>query len=557
MQYSRPDIKHIRYCYESIIISFQSAAVVEDAIIACQEIEALFNHFDTMLEIANIRHNLDIDDIYYENEQKYFDENAPLIYELKRQFEMLLLSSPHKKALESKFGSLLFLNIKISTKTFNSDIINDLILENKLCSKYASILASAKIQFDDKELTLSELAAYHQNNDRVIRRLSFKARSLWFMRNAEKFDIIFDGLVSVRTNMAKKMGYENFIELGYYRMQRNCYDKNMVAHFRENVAKYIVPVVLKIKANQAKRIKVSPITIYDDPYEFPDGNPNPISTYEEIIKNIKKMCHELSIETKEFIDFMLKNELFNVLPQKGKSNGFYCSYLPAYKSPFIFANFNGTSKDIELIIHEIGHAFADYVSRNALLSAQHIFPADVAEVHSMSMEIFSWPWINSFFGAQTQKYYYSHLSNMLSFIPYGAMVDEFQHLMYESPNIKSSEKNKLWLSLEKKYRPYIDMDDIPFYSDGRRWQAQTHIYEAPFYFIDYCLAHIIALLLWIENSNNHSAAWEKYFKFVSCAGTKTFLELIDTVKLRNPFEESTLKYISDVTMKWLDDNTMI
>jgi M3 family oligoendopeptidase len=337
-------------------------------------------------------------------------------------------------------------------------------------------------------------------------------------------------------------------------MQRNCYDEGMVAEFREGVKKYIVPIADRLKAEQAKRIGVPTLKAYDDTFKFPDGNPTPKGTKDDIFSNGRKMYHELSAETGEFMDLMLDNELIDAETRPGKSVGGYCANLDLFKSPFIFANFNGTAGDIDVLTHEAGHAFADYASRDIFPSNLKEYSNETAETHSMSMEFFTWPWMESFFGPDTNKYKYLHLSSALTFIPYGTMVDEFQHHVYARPEMTPAQRNELWLSLESQYRPYLDYGGIPFYSEGRRWQAQHHIYSSPFYYIDYCLAQAMALSFWAENQKDHDSAWAKYRRFVGFAGTKTFASLIEDAGLSSPFEPGTLYAVANAATAWLDAN---
>jgi M3 family oligoendopeptidase len=326
----------------------------------------------------------------------------------------------------------------------------------------------------------------------------------------------------------------------------------MVARFREGVMEHIVPVAARLKEEQARRIGEPEITVYDDSFEFPKGNAKPAGSPEDIFAHGKKMYHELSPETAVFIDFMLESELFDVLTRPGKSSGGYCYDIVDYKAPFIFANFNGTSGDIDVLTHEAGHAFADYSCRDLRPSDLRNFTAETAEVHSMSMEFFTWPWMDGFFGESAGKYRYSHLSGALTFIPYGVMVDEFQHIVYQNPDMTPGERNAEWLRLESRYRPWLKLSGVPFYGEGRRWQAQGHIYSSPFYYIDYCLAQTVALAFWAEDRRDHPGAWERYKRFLSCAGTKTFTDTVSFAGLPDPFDGETLKNLARSATQWLD-----
>ncbi|MCL1999279.1 MAG: M3 family oligoendopeptidase [Turicibacter sp.] len=554
MKYERLEFETAKQQLEEFLANFKNAKSADDCFAAYKEIDEYSKQIFSVFSLANIRNTLDTTDNFYAEEKKYSDEVSPKLRAIQQEITIVLLSSPFRKDMEAKWGTLMFDNAEIQLKTFKPEIVEDLQEENRLTTEYQNLTSSAQIEFDGKTLTLAELVPYYENPDRNVRKAAMTAASDWGMARAEEFDKIFDNLLAVRTKIGKKLGHENFTQVGYYRMQRNCYDQEMVAKFREGVVKYIVPVAKRLKEEQAKRIGVDGLKVYDDAFQYEDGNAKPIGTPDEIFAHGKKMYHELSPETGEFIDFMLDNELFDVLTRPGKAPGGYCSNIPIYKSPFIFANFNGTSHDIDVLTHEAGHAFAGYMAKDIYPSALQRYSAETAEIHSMAMEFFAWPWMEGFFGDQTQKYYDYHLASALTFIPYGTMVDEFQHHLYAKPEMKAAERDALWRELEAKYRPWLDLEGVPLYEAGRRWQLQLHIYKYPFYYIDYCLAQIMALSFWAENQENHKAAWAKYKRLVELAGTKTFVGLIEDAGLPTPFVADNLKIVSDAAVKWLDGN---
>ena len=552
MPYQRPQFEEASAKLTALLTNFKSAATAQECFAAYKEIDDYSKYLHSMFAIARIRNTLDTTDAEYDAEKIYMDEVLPKLQTLQQALATALLESPFRKQMEAEWGDLMFRNTEIALKTFKPEIVPDMQEENRLRSEYQKLIASAQIEFDGKVKTLAEMTPYFQHPDREVRKAAAAAYSTWFMERADKWDGIFDQLTKLRTKMATALGHKNFVETGYHRMGRNCYDTEMVAKFREGVQKYIVPVAKRLKEEQAKRIGVPSLKIYDDQFEYPEGNAAPKGTPDEIFAHGKKMYHELSPETAEFIDFMLENELFDVLTRPGKAAGGYCSDIPIYKSPFIFANFNGTAGDIDVLTHEAGHAYANYKSKNIYPSQLRRYTHETAEVHSMAMEFFTWPWMEGFFGDQTDKYYYSHLASALIFIPYGTMVDEFQHHIYEKPDMTPAERNALWLKLEGIYRPWLDLEDTPFYGDGRRWQAQQHIFSTPFYYIDYCLAQVMALSMWAESQADFKAAWEKYVRFTGFAGTKTFVDLVADASLPTPFVPENLKTVADAAVKWLD-----
>jgi len=556
MKYERVDVDALKSIVGTLKAEFESAQSVDAAVSAYSKIDDEFIKATSMVALAYIRHSLDTTDEFYSAEQDYFDEKNPLLQEISQEISLMLLNSPFRKELEDKWGNVLFLNTEISLKAFSPELIPLMQEENKLTTEYDKLLASAQIEFDGKKLTLAQISPYHENADRSVRKSSLDAKGDWFNLHRERLDVIFDELVRLRTEMAKKLGYKNYIELGYYQMTRNCYDAAMVKNFRDAVKKYIVPVVNRLIETQAERIKIpgKSISLYDVGLEYLDGNAKPQGTPDEIFEAGKKMYHELSADTTEFIDFMLANELFDVLTRPGKSGGGYSCDIPLYESQFIFANFNGTSGDIDVLTHEAGHAFAGYCCQGIKPYDLRQYTNETAETHSMSMEFFTHPWMELFFGSETAKYLYSHTASALVFLPYGCMVDEFQHIIYDNPELTPAQRNDVWKQLESQYRPYLDFSEVPFYQEGRRWQAQSHIYERPFYYIDYCLAQTNALSFWTLDLQDHAKAWDTYRKFIGYAGTKTFTDLVELSGLPNPFDEQTLKTIADSASKWLEEN---
>lgn len=383
------------------------------------------------------------------------------------------------------------------------------------------------------------------------------AEGSFYKEHSEELDDIFDKMVKLRTEMAKKLGYDNFVELGYLQMMRNCYTPADIEKFRQAVVKYIVPVADRLYREQAKRTGFDyPLSFSDAALRFRDGNPKPVGTPEDILNTGKELYHGLSPETSEFIDTMLENELMDVLSKKGKAGGGYCTSFSDYKLPFIFSNFNGTADDVEVITHEAGHAFAYYMARNIFPRSLQSPTLDACEIHSMTMEFFGWRKSDEFFGKDAAKFRYNHLFGAITFIPYGAMVDHFQHIVYQKPDMTPQQRHDVWAKLLNEYTPWLKLDGSPFYGEGRGWQRQMHIYENPFYYIDYCLAQTAALEFWCLMQKDHNTAWKKYMRLVKKAGTMTFTELVETAGLKSPFDEEALKQVADAAKLWLDENSL-
>lgn len=557
MPYSRPDMEALAAATTQTLEALKAAPNAAGQIAAYDAYEKKMQTAGTMQQIAYIRHTINTKDEFYNAENDYMDEIGPKLQELTHRVNTALLESPYRAELERHYGALMFKNLEIAARSFSPAIVELMQEENKLVSEYQNLYASATVEFDGKIMPLPLLGPYKQDPDRAVRKAAYEADAKFFDSHREELDTLYDKLVKVRDAQAKKMGLPNYIPLGYDRMGRNCYTAKDVAAFRDQIAEDMVPIVAKVKEAQRRRIGVEKLAFYDEPISFADGNAVPEGTPDEILAAGKKMYQELSPETAEFIDFMFENELFDVLSRDGKAPGGYCTEIADYKSPFIFSNFNATAGDVDVLTHEAGHAFEDYRAfKQELPSLLHSPTIEACECHSMSMEFLTAPWHHLFFGKQTDKYELGHCEDALVFIPYGCMVDEFQHKVYENPEMTPEQRNELWLSLEKKYRPWIDFDNLPFYSRGGGWQRQLHIYEVPLYYIDYCMAQTVAFQFWNLSRENYAEAWKRYMTFVDKAGTATFAELVESAGLKVPYHAGCIKEIGESISRWLEEHEL-
>jgi len=551
-KYERPDMEAFKKQFQDVLTQFTQADSFEAQDRAMGEINRLRNHFESMQTLAEIRHSIDTTDEFYETEQNYFDENGPIYQGLVTDFYKALVNAAFRKELEEKWGCQLFNIAELRLKTFSPEIIEDLQQENKLSTEYTKLMASAKIEFDGKELNLSQLGPYQLSTDRDVRRKAYAAKYGFMEENEEKLDDIYDQLVKVRTTIARKLGYKNFVELGYARMMRTDYNADMVKKFRDQVKEYLVPVASKLKEKQRRRLGIDAIKHYDDKFSFKTGNAKPKGDSDWILENGKRMYQEMSPETHEFFTFMTENGLMDLVAKKGKAGGGYCTYISEYQAPFIFSNFNGTAGDIDVLTHEVGHAFQAYSSRH-LEVPEYAFPTyEAAEIHSMSMEFFAWPWMDLFFKEDADKYRFGHLSEAILFIPYGVAVDEFQHFVYEHPDATPAERKAAWREIEKKYLPHLDYSENDYLERGGYWHQQGHIFGAPFYYIDYTLAQICALSFWKKMHENREAAWNDYLALCREGGSRSFTELIRIAHLRSPFEEGCVEEVIGDAESYLD-----
>ncbi|MBR3143493.1 MAG: M3 family oligoendopeptidase, partial [Clostridiales bacterium] len=394
---------------------------------------------------------------------------------------------------------------------------------------------------------LSLIQPYLQSTDRTVRRESHIALDRYYMSRKETYDKIYDDLVNVRTAAAQKLGYSNFTELGYKRMERYDYTREDVAAFRDNIKKYIVPLTQQIRKLQQERLGVDRLMFHDLPCLFAEGNPTPVvskDTYEEAAGQFFRTMFGA---TPSFFDVLSEHGYTDLLSRPVKSTGGYCMYLEDYCIPFIFMNGNGTFDDVATVVHEGGHAYAALQGAESSPFVECLSPTlETCEIHSTSMEYMSYPFMDIFYGKQAEQYCELHMTDGLLFLPYGCMVDEFQHIIYDNPHMTPDERHEIWKMLEQTYQPFINYDenDTPFHALGGAWMKKDHIFTTPFYYIDYCLSQICALELWDESRTDIKEALEKYNTLCQLGGSDTFLNLIKRSGLESPFKLDVIKRLA-------------
>ena len=558
MPYVRPDMDKVKAELNACAEKIRTADSVEAQIAAFDEASELSKDLMTTGSIAYVRNTINTADKYYDAEREFFDQAGPELEESLQAINIALLDSPYRKELEAHYGSLLFKNLEISRRSFKPELIPLMQEASKLEAQYQKLYAGLTVEFDGQTMPLPMLGKFKESPDRAVRRAAFEAEGKVFDANREELDEIYDKLVKNRNAQGRMLGYDNYIQLGYDRLGRNCYGAKELQEFRDQIATDLVPIIAEVKEAQRKRIGVDRLCIYDDKFRFSDGNAKPEGTAEEILAAGKAMYQDLSPETREFIEAMFDGEMFDVLSRDGKAPGGYCTSFPTYKMPFIFSNFNGTSDDVDVLTHEAGHAFAFYRAMHSDINPNLQEPTiEACECHSMSMEFLTQDYHKNFFGKNTAKYELAHCEDSLDFIPYGCMIDEFQHRMYENENLTPEERNAVWEELEHKYRPWLDMDNLPFYGRYSHWQWKLHVYLHPLYYIDYCMAQTVAFQLWTLSLKDKEAAWKKYLAFVDAAGTKTFAELCHSAGLRVPYEQGTIRDIGAGIRDWLMANNNV
>ena len=525
---------------ESLVKDLEECGSANTAKLAVKHWNKFGEELGTDVNVISVRYTLDTTNKVYKNAQDRVDELSPIFSKYSNEFEKILLKAKYRKDLEKLYGKYLFKMYENNQKSFDPKIIPDLIEENKLTSKYDEVLGGAKIEFRGQIYNLSQLGKFMSDKDRETRKEASIAMDKWLGEHEAEIADIYDKLVHLRDGMAKKLGFKNFVELGYIRLGRTDYNAKMVKGYREQIQREVVPVAQKLLKAQMKGLGIKDPQSFDYNLKFLSGNPTPVGGSKVLLGHAKTMYEKMSKESSKFINFMIDHHLLDLDAKPGKAPGGYCTYFPVYKAPFIFSNFNGTEHDVNVLCHEGGHAFQAYLSSGIKIPEYQNPTLESCEIHSMSMEFFTWPYMNLFFGKDAEKYKYSHLTDAIEFLPYGITIDEFQHWVYEHPNATHEERCAKYKEIESVNLPHNKYDYCPVLGKGTRWMRQSHVFGTPVYYIDYTLAQVVAFQFLAEDLKNHEKAWKKYVKLCKLGGQLPFTGLLEKVHLRNPFEEGNV-----------------
>ncbi|MBQ1567848.1 MAG: M3 family oligoendopeptidase [Erysipelotrichaceae bacterium] len=551
IEYKRPELEQLKKEYEERLVELEKAADKDEYLKAFKKLSELRGHIYTMKTLCYIRHSINTADEFYDRENAYWDQTMPQLQEFEAKMAKILLESPFRNKVD--IPETLYKLLEYTLKSFSPEIIEDMQEENRLVSEYGKLKSSARIEFDGEVYNLASIAPLMNSDDRDIRRRATQAYNRFFEDNEERFDEIYGRLVKVRDTMAKKLGYENYTPLGYIKMNRLDYDQDMVANYREQVIRDIVPLTVELRKKQAKRLGLEKLECYDLNYNFKSGNPKPHGTLDELVQAALKMYSEMSAETGEFFKMMVDNEMFDLPTRENKEMGGYCDGLFDYKMPFIFANANGTAGDVDVLTHEAGHAFQAYCTFKNVDIPDLCFPTmESAEIDSMSMEFFAHPYSEYFFKEEAEKYHYFHIVSALVFLPYGCLVDHFQHEVYNHPEMSPEQRKQTWRRLEKIYKPDVEYDGFDLLERGGFYFRQGHIFQSPFYYIDYTLAQVCALQFFVRMLKKDEEAWKDYVHICGLGGTRSFVEIVKAAHLKVPFEEGCLKEVASMMKEELE-----
>jgi M3 family oligoendopeptidase len=538
--YERPDLDAAQAALQSLVGRVREAKSAEERLAILSECEALLSHITTGLALTQLRYYTNALEPNCAADMAYLGENAPRLDALANELTSALLDAPDRNKLAQVLGAFFFEQAAAHRRTTTDKNESLQIEEQVLVQEYTVLVAQASVHFEGKTHSLSGMTRFYANPARETRRSAMLAVSGWYEENAAELDGIFDKLVKNRAQQAKNLGFDGYTDLRY--ATRYGYGRREIEAFRAHIQKTWVPLVSEIKERQRKRLGVETFRMYDSPARFPDGNPKLVVKRRAFVDAARAMFRKLSPEAGDYFQTLDESGMLDLFDRKGKvSYAGFCLWLPDYKMDFICGRFTGDQTDFEVLTHEFGHAYASLRAEKAgVRFVQLDAPQEIMETHSKSMELFTMPCADMFFGGDARRYQIKQLEYIPYLVTSICLGDDFQHAIYDNPEMTPAARNDAYARIYRSYNPYLDETDLPFVSWGSQWQDTLVIYSMPFYYIDYALAQIIALALYRESLSDFSAAWARYLKFMDAAGTMPLPTLAKACGLPDPFDENTL-----------------
>ncbi|WP_411274069.1 M3 family oligoendopeptidase [Daejeonella sp.] len=414
--------------------------------------------------------------------------------------------------------------------------------------KYQAITGAMSVVLNGKEYTLEQAAVFLKDTDRNVRQKTWEAITARRLQDREKLDELFNGLLKLRHQVALNAGFENFRDYMFQALGRFDYTPKDCYKFHEAIEKEVVPILLDHAENRREALGLEQLKPWDMDVDISGKTAlKPFNSGEELIEKSIKCFHGLNPYIGERLQIMKANGFFDVESRKGKAPGGYNYPLAESGAPFIFMNSAGTFRDLTTMVHEGGHAVHTFISADLELNDFKHLPSEVAELASMSMELISMDKWDVFFDnpEDLKRAKKDQLKDVLKTLPWVAVVDQFQHWIYTNPDHTNAERNEAW---KKIFEPFgNNFADWSGYHEalGNLWQKQLHIFEVPFYYVEYGIAQLGAIAVWKNYKNDPEKALQKYLDALKLGYTKTIKEIYETAGIEFDFSASYVKELAE------------
>ena len=491
---------------------------------------------------------------YLQDFQYFATEIEPKIAPIANELNKKFISSPFLKKLNQDKYFVLIRGVKKALELFREENVPLLTRIQVEQQKYQSITGAMSVTLEGKEYTLEQASVFLKDPNRELRQKAWEAVTARRLQDKDKLDELFNDLLKLRHQVAKNAGFENFRDYMFQALGRFDYTPHDCYKFHEAIERDIVPILLEQAKKRKKALKLDVLKPWDTEVDI-SGKPalKPFNSGADLIEKTIACFDELNPYIGERIKIMNENGLFDVESRKGKAPGGYNYPLAETGAPFIFMNSANTFRDLTTMVHEGGHAIHTFITADLELNDFKHLPSEVAELASMSMELISMDKWDIFFDNEEdlKRAKRDQLRDVLKTLPWVAVVDQFQHWIYTNPNHTIEERREAWQQI---FEPFGEnFVDWTGYEDAlyNLWQKQLHIFEVPFYYIEYGIAQLGAIAIWKNYKEHPKEALEQYLNALKLGYTKTIKKIYETAGIKFDFSAAYVKELADFVKKEL------
>jgi len=473
-------------------------------------------------------------------------EIQPHIQSYADKLNRKLVANPFTSQLDHDKYFTYLRNIKKSIEIFREENIPLNSELSVLAQQFGVIAGKMTIQIEGKEYTLQQASKFLESPDRNLREEVYRKINERRLQDKEKLNELFTTLIQKRNQVALNAGFANYRDYRFKELGRFDYSKEDCFKFHESVKLHVLPLVNEIYEKKKKKLGVDTLRPWDTEAEPAGIQPlNPFKTGDELLKKSVDCLEQVNSFFADCLEQMKKMHRLDLESGKGKAPGGYNCPLPETGAPFIFMNAAGQMSDVTTMVHESGHAVHSFLTHPLELTPFKEYPMEIAEVASMSMEFFTMEYWDAFFkNAEDLKRAREYqLERVITIFPWIATIDKFQHWLYENPSHNEEQRADKWMELLNEFSSTaIDFSGLePYRRFG--WQRQLHLFEVPFYYIEYGIAQLGAIGLWMQFKKNKQQAIQNYMNALSLGGTKTLPGLFETAGLQFDFSPA---YVSEL-----------
>jgi oligoendopeptidase F len=414
--------------------------------------------------------------------------------------------------------------------------------EAELSQAYQKIIGGMTVTFDGKEQTLVQLGKVQEETDRTRRQAAWELSTQRRLQEAPALEDIYEQLIGLRGEIAQEAGLTDFRAYTFENYERFDYTPQDCLDFHDAIEKHVVPLARELQRDRQRRLGVDRLKPWDLAVD-PEQNPplKPFRDPAELMEKTQAIFSRLDARLGDYFSVLRERELVDLPNRKGKAPGGYQSTLAEARLPFIFMNATGVQRDVETLLHEAGHAFHALAARDQALYAYRGAPIEFCEVASMSMELLAAPYLKEFYdNAEWKRARRDHLEGIIKFFPWMATVDAFQHWVYTHPGHSRDDRKQEWLRLMDRFGGIEDWSGFEE-ARARTWHRQLHIFEIPFYYVEYGIAQLGALQLWQKSQHDASGAINAYLRGLTLGGSEGLPQLFEATGLRFDFTSRTIE----------------